>query len=115
MLEIWVLILKDFKDLCLDEEGNTDLTSQGTCAGVLKGLTFIYERLAIAESEIRSLQLPDKHSRPFIVGIKEATAKTMKYLSLIEASPIYYAAVFLDPNCRLSYFEDKWAPYDNRR
>lgn len=109
MLEIQVLILKDFKDLCLEEEENTDLVLQGTIAGVLKGLTFIYKRLNRTERELKALKLAPHLSQPFEVGITEARSKTMKSLSLLKATSLYYVAVFLDPNWRLSFFEEKWA------
>jgi hypothetical protein len=115
ILEIWASILKDFKQLCLEEEANPDLTTQGTAAGVIQGLTYIYDRLQHAKSHITQLYLADSLAKPFIEGLKEATAKTMKYLALIEETPLYYAAIFLDPNLRLIWFEDKWAPYDNRK
>lgn len=115
MLEIWAQILKDFRQLCLAEEANSDLTTQGTAAGVIQGLTYIYERLAASKIEIRSLNLASHLAKPFIIGLDEATLKTMKYLNLIELSPLYYCAIFLDPNLRLLWFEDKWAPYDARK
>ena len=114
MLEIWAAILKDFKQLCLEEEVNADMTSQGTVAGVLKGLTFIYDRIDTIERDIKALKLAPHLAKPFEVGLREARIKTMKYLQLLEATNLYYAAVFLDPNWRLAYFEDKWAQYDHK-
>ena len=115
MLEIWCQILQDFKDLCLSEECNATISTQGTAAGVLKGLTCMYERLQDAEREIRTLNMADRLVKPFIAGLTEASKKTLKYTTLIDETDIYYAAVILDPNFRLLWFEDHWAKYDNRK
>jgi hypothetical protein len=115
MLEIWCSILKDFKLLCLAEEGNATLTTQGTAARVIAGITCIHERLMDAETEVRSLDLANEFAIPFLAGIREAVAKTLKYTNLIKQSPIYYAAIILNPNLRLLWFEDHWAKYDGRK
>jgi hypothetical protein len=82
---------------------------------VIAGLTGVHERLSDALKEIKSLRLSDDLSRPFVAGVAEATAKTLKYFKLIELTPVYYAAIILNPNYRLLWFEDKWAAYDHRK
>lgn len=37
----------------------------------------------------------------------------MKYFSLIEQTPLYYAAIALHPGCKLEWFEAIWGKYNN--
>lgn len=79
MLEIWCAILEDFKTFCLKEEGNATESTQGTAAGVIKGLTCIHERLTDALNEVASLNLATEFAEPYVAGLKEALLKTSKY------------------------------------
>lgn len=69
ILEIWAYILKDFKQLCLEEEETPDETTQGIVAGVLMGLTYIYDRIDRTEREIKSLRLAPHSAKPSEVKV----------------------------------------------
>jgi hypothetical protein len=114
-LGILALSLGTSSFFTLQKKAMRRLQLKGTAAGVITGITCIHERLIDAETEVRLLDLGNEFAIPFIAGIKEALAKTLKYTNLIEQSPIYYATIILNPNLRLLWFEDHWAKYDGRK
>lgn len=106
----WAKLLKAFKLCERTEEHRADKSNVGTIAGVIKALTFMWEK--VQEAKMDESDVSDHCSEEYVEGLNAADAKLMKYFELINNCPIYYAAVALDPSVRMHWFEDKWGRYD---
>lgn len=109
-LQRWGSLLRAFKLCERTEEHRAQKRNVGTIAGVIRGLTFMWERVQRARKEEQAVS--DHCSQEYVEGLDAADDKLMKYFELLKSSPFYYAAVALDPSVRLHWFEDKWGGYD---
>lgn len=114
-LGLWQSVLHDLKEYCIAKEYNATTNTYGTIAGVVKTITAISERLDIAEEEIKGLNLPAHYAEPLLTGITAAIAKNDSYCHKLDDSKLYYAAIILNPNYRLLWFESYWAAWENKK
>jgi hypothetical protein len=97
-------LLKPFRDLTLRLEGKGKTGSRGAVWEILPAMDLLLEHLESAKAEY-------EHTHEYThvkTAINNAWLVLDKYYNLTEMSPIYVAAVVLNPKCKWQYFEKRW-------
>src|ERR1700754_4322361 len=96
-----LLTLQLFKQVCLEfEKANIN----GSLFNILPSMDSLLENLETAKEKYTE----ELHSSHFCTCINLAWEKLDKYYTLTELSPIYIAAVVLNPCLKWNYFESAW-------
>jgi hypothetical protein len=106
VIAIYLDILKPLEKATLKLQDRPSRSSDTGIWHVLPTMEWLLHRFESFKEEYQSH--PDPHFRR---GITQAWAKLDKYYLLTEKSPIYVAAVVLNPKWKWKYFEKQWADH----